>query len=242
MAVTNMNLNPNPNPSQAATTAMSSGMPYAPGTAGLGGLVGNWLGNQFNNPGQIYQEGMQPGIDRINQGVDRATGYISPWRQAGLSGLNDYMDMLKQYKNPQEMYNNIMGGWKMSQGAQKQMGGAMDAIQNRLATMGLTGSGQELKDLGQNFEDYAAKDQQQYLNNILGIGQTGLQGFNNLSNQGLNAGTNMGGFEMQGAQDIASMYNAIAAAQAAQAAKSNEETSGGLMGTLGAIGGKMGWL
>lgn len=204
----------------------------------IGAGIGNFMGNMFNNPASQYAEGMQPGMQRIDEATRRATGYLQPWQTAGQTGLTNYMDMLKRYQNPEEMYNNIMGGWKMSQGTQSRLGGAMDALKNSMAARGMMGSGQEMKDIGKTYEDYAAQDQQQYLNNILGIGQTGLQGNANLSQWGQNAGTNMGGYEMQGAQDITSMMNAIAAAQAAQAANENKENSD-LFGGIGSIVGKV---
>lgn len=230
------------NANQGNANAQSSG--FQPSWAGgmIGSGIMSMLGNRNNNPAEAYAEGMQPGIDRVNQGVDKATGYLNPWREAGMSGLNSYMDLLKKYQNPQQMYNDTMSGWKMSQGAQGQMNGAMDAIKNRMATMGLGGSGQEFKDLGKTFEDYAAKDQNQYFNNVMGIGNTGLQGYGNLSQQGAGAAGTMGGYEMQGAGDIASMYNAMAAAQAAQAANENKQGADAGGGIGGLLGGVMKWL
>ena len=241
-------------------------MNFKPSMSGfLGGAgIGNMIGNMFNNPADIYSSGMNQGIDYIKEatgqaenairgGVNQATGYLNPYNTAGQQGLNNWMSMLSKYNNPEDYYNKIMGNWKMSQGAQSQMTGAMDAIKNAMAARGMMGSGQELKDLGKTYEDYASRDQQNYLNNILGIGNTGLQGYGDLAHMGLNAAGNMGNFaygggtnianaHMQGAQDVTSMMNAIADAESKQAAAENKDT-GGFLGAIGSIGGgKLGWL
>ncbi len=241
-------------------------MNFQPSMQGfMGGAgIGSMIGNMFNNPADIYSSGMNQGMDYIKNatgqaenaihgGINQATGYQQPFYSAGQQGLNNWMGMLGRYNNPQEYYNQIMGGWKMSPGAQSKMGGAMDALKNSMASRGMMGSGQEMKDLGKTYEDYASQDQQQYFNNISGLGNTGLQGYGNLAMMGQNAANNMGNYaygggnnianvHMQGAEDVTSMMNAIAQAKAQQAANENKDTGGFLGGIGSMLGGKLGWL
>lgn len=196
--------------------------------------LGGWLGDRFSkDPSKIYEQGMQPGINQIREGVGRATSYLDPYRTGGMEALDRYMGMLNKYNDPMQHYNDIMSGWNMSPGMNNRLKGALDTVQNQLAARGMTNSGQEMTDLAKTTSDYIGEDQRNYLNDILGMEHTGMTGYGDISHMGEGAATTSGGYEMQGANDIASMYNAIALAKANEAAnrrRSNRDVGTGIGG------------
>lgn len=119
-----------------------------------------------------------------------ALGYFNPYMMMGNQAMNTLSPIYTQNaQNPMQSYNNIMQGFSLnpSQQYQQQMG--EQAISNNNATKGLLGSGQMSKDLYDYGQHSTDMYQQQYLNNILGIQNTGLSGLMNQSQLGMQGAT-----------------------------------------------------
>lgn len=188
------------------------------------------IGNYFfgDNPFDDYEKYSNQGENYIQQYQNQAAGYLDPYRQAGQQGLDAYRGMLSHYQDPTGYYNQIMGNWQATPTFQKRLSTGMDAIRNAMASRGLGGSGNELKGLTDYTQSAISQDMQQYLNNILGIGNTGLKGYGDLSHLGYLAGAQSGQYAMDAGQDLASMESAKAQAAAAQTNANNQNLWGGI--------------
>jgi len=193
---------------------------------GLGGAIGGFIGNELSSdPSKAYERYSSRGMDEIRRGTNEATGYLEPYRTGGMNALRHYMDMLSSYENPTDKYNDIMSGWEMSSGAKNMLNGALDKVKNEMAARGLTSSGQEFSDLGKTYEDYASRDQDNFLKNILGIEQTGLSGYQGLTNLGERSASESGRYAMEGAGDLASLFGAIARSRSSEAEAERQRNS-----------------
>lgn len=184
-----------------------------------------------SNAYDAYSSGMQKGQNQIGQYLNQAEGYLDPYRQAGQAGITGYENALAPYNDPMGYYNKIAGNYQMSPGAQFRMKTGMDAVRNAMASQGFGGSGNEAKGLTDYTQGVINQDQNQYINSVLGIGQTGLQGYGNLMGQGFNAANASGNYAMNAGQDIASMQAAMANA-ASQNANNNQNNLWGGMGAI----------
>lgn len=165
-------------------------------------------------PYETMAGGYGQGEEGISSATGKAAGYLSPYDKIGRSALNEYFSGLNQAKDPESFINQIMSHYQESPAVQFQRKQGISALENQAAATGFTGSGQELKDITKFSQGIASQGQQQWLNNILGARQSFLGGLRGLGLQGQQAATGMGGYQMQGASDLASLMAAKAKAQA----------------------------
>lgn len=196
--------------------------------AGVGAGVAG-IGNAMfgNNPLDEYGNYMNQGMGTINDYYNKASGFMAPYRDAGGRGLSGYESMLSRYQDPTKYYNDVASSYQMSPGAQFRMNTGMDAVRNAMAAQGLGGSGQEGRELTNYTQGVINQDMNNYIDRIFGVGQTGLQGYGNLSGLGFNAANASGNYAMGAAGDIASMQSAMAQAAANQANTNNSDFWGG---------------
>lgn len=145
------------------------------------------LGGLFGNSDRPYQKAQ----DSFNQYNQQAQNQFEPYSQAGQRGLNKYQNFLSQYKNPQDFLSKIMSGYNESPGARYQQQMGTHAATNAFSAAGLTGSTPFAQFLDQQSQGIASQDMQQYLKNILGIGDTYLGGQQHLMDQGFNANSHI---------------------------------------------------
>jgi hypothetical protein len=183
-------------------------------------------------PYKTEAAGYGKGIDTMQQAVGTSTGYLNPYLQTGTQALGQEYAGLQQMQDPTGFYNKIMDAYQQSPATQFQMQQGLNALKNTAAATGYTGSGKEMQDLMKYSQDLTSQGQQSFLQNILGIHGQYLAGLQGLGQQGQQAGTTMGGWQMQGGQDIAALQaeqaKALAQAQGAQAS-----TIGSLMNNAG---------
>lgn len=174
-----------------------------------------------SQPYETEAAGYGTGEGYIQDATKAATGYLNPYLQAGTGALGQYQSQLGQMSDPTSFYNNIMSQYQDSPATQFQRQQGLNSLQNTAAATGYTGSGKELKDIDQFSQGVTAQGQNQFLQNILGIHNNFLQGLQGLTGMGQQAGTTMGGFQMQGAQDRAEEEAAKAQAEAQAQAQSS---------------------
>jgi len=211
--------------------------------AGLGGGLGSFLGSILGGPSDYTGGGektLSGAEDYIKQMYQQGIGQLSPYEQAGRGALGDYMSALGAYKDPTQLYSQIMSGYQQSPAAQFQEQQGLGQLQNVMGAQGLAGSGQEAKDVLQYSQGLSSQDMQQYLNNVLGMGQTYLGGMGGLGQMGYGAAGQMAGLGMQAGQQVGGLSEALANAQALAAQRQAQSASGmgGLLG--GALGGALG--
>lgn len=159
---------------------------FSAGSPGMSGLA-SLLGGMFGNSGAPYQDAS----NTLNQYAQQAQGYQNPFYNAGVGAINPYQHMLQGMSNPKDFYNNIMGGYSQSPGAQYQQQQGMRAAQNMGSASGLSGSTPLMQQAQQNAQGISSQDQQQYFNNIMGINQGAMNGYQNLMQGGQGAANNL---------------------------------------------------
>ena len=198
---------------------------------GIGGLLsGGLFGSTVPDLG--------PAQDFIKSQIARGQGFLSPFQQAGISSLGPLQQLLMQGEDPTALINKIQTQFTQSPAQKAQQEQALSAAKSALAAQGLSGSGLGSQDLAQTVGDVLGRQQQQYLQNVLGVrGQT-LGGLGDLTRLGEGAGAQMGQFGMSGAQDIANLMAAQAQAEA-EARASSAQGAGGLFGDIGSLFGSI---
>lgn len=127
---------------------------------------------------------MQNAYDTIGQYYNR----LKPYMDTGEHDLSSYSSLAHQLSDdPTGFYNNIMNQYKMSPGAQEQMGYLQDQTANAAAKGGYLGTPNEQMDLSNQLQRLIDQDQQQYYGNVMQPFQLGYQGLSNDAAQGLRA-------------------------------------------------------
>lgn len=157
-------------------------------------LMGPAITGAMSVAGGLFNrnKGFKNPADAANKYLNQIPGtikpYYDPFINAGkgmMPGMNDiYTQMMS---NPTEFFNNLASGYKQSPGYAAALKEAMGGIENASAAGGMAGSAMHQKLAGEEASNMAAKDFQQYIDNLLGITKTGLQGGENTVNRGYDA-------------------------------------------------------
>lgn len=181
------------------------------------GFLGNFLGRFGGSKigaAQGVLGGEQAGLGTL-KGFE---GQLSPFQQAGVSALGEFQTAIQpQIKDPVGFINNIASQFQLSPGAQFQTQQGIDAARQGGVTSGQLGSGAEQKALSQFAQGVTSQGQQQFLQNVLGQRQQGLQGLQGLIGSGLSADQLQEQFLSALAQQQAQVGAAKGALSAAQA-------------------------
>lgn len=153
------------------------------GMGGMGGGLGQFFSGLFGNSGAPFEDFMKEFQKYMNQSQQ----HQKPWEQAGLGALGDYQNNLNGMKDPQEYLKKIMSGYQESDAAKNMQRSSMNASNNAASSSGLLGSSALQQQAQQNAGAISSNDQQNYLNNITGIGNTYRGGLQNLMGGGQNA-------------------------------------------------------
>lgn len=192
----------------------------------LGGL-GGLFGGLFGNSGAPYDKY----TDQINQWGGKGAGAQQPYQDAGTGAISDYQKWLQGQKDPGQFINGLMSGYKESPYAQNLQQEAMRAGQNAGSASGLMGSTPLMQQMQQNAGNIASQDQNQWLQNVLGINSQYGQGQQNLINGGQGAANSLTNlYSHMGDKNAEGAYGK-------QAGKNNDfwNTIGGLGGILGSF-------
>lgn len=150
---------------------------------GFGSGLGGFLGGIFGDSGAPYKEYM----DWVNKGIEGK----KPYQEAGTGAIKNYQDWLEGQKDPSGFINKLMGDYQESPYAQYLQKQSVRAGQNAASASGLSGSTPLMQQLQQNAGNIASQDQNQWLQNVLGINTQYGQGQNNLVNTGQNAANSL---------------------------------------------------
>lgn len=166
--------------------------------SGLGGLLGGMFGDQ----GSPYGAAMGP-YQQYNQ---QAANGQNPFLQAGQGAVGNYQNWLQGMQNPSQFINGLMGQYQQSPWAKYQQQAATRGANNLGSASGLTGSTPLQLQAQQNAGNISSQDQQNWLQNVLGINNQYGMGQQNLMNSGQNAAnalTGLYGNEAQGMGNLA---------------------------------------
>lgn len=198
------------------------------------GVIAPWMyGESSSDAYSQMSDQLQQAIDVINQYLGQSIGYLQPFYDAGIGGLNAFQKGLTPLGSPVQLMNQLMGQYQPSQYAQAQIAQETNAANAAAAASGMLGSGAEQQALQQSAQAITSKDMQDWLGNIFNIYGGYMKGQQSLMNQGFQSGKQMGGWTMQGGEDIANIIGEQAMADMISKMMSS-------IGNAGAMGGLSG--
>lgn len=156
---------------------------------GFGAGVGSAAGGLFNLfGGGDYKNPADAAMPYLNQIPGVGHQYYDPWINQGLGAAGQSQGVYNQMtNNPNDYYNKIAAGYKQSPGYQFKLQQGLGAAGNAAAFGGMAGSPQHQQQAAGIAEGYANQDFNDYLNQVLGINKTGLQGQENAQTRGFGA-------------------------------------------------------
>jgi len=190
------------------------------------------LGNLFGSGNQRSpQDAANKYLNQIpGVGHDAYDPYINQGRESGANAHSQYESMIN---DPQGFINNILNGYKESEGYQYQKGQLEKSLSNTAAAGGIRGTPQDQLNQGEGVQKLLSADQQQWLTNVLGRYDKGLGGEEVEAERGYNASGNLadilgGNLNQQGE---------IAFNDQQQKNKSRSDTINALIKAFGTAGG-----
>jgi hypothetical protein len=210
------------------------------GTAlGIGTALGGLFGGQSAGRGHDEMaRQIQQAMEEQRRLTGQANDLIRPWYDAGRGNLGEYQQNYKNLMNP-EFIEKLSGRYQMSPHAQFQMKQGQDAITNAASASGNLNSGQFGRNMGNYAQDITSRDQNQWLDRMLGQYNQGLGHQQGMVNTGGQYGSQMG-------QNLIGMgdrnMQAMMGAQNARM-QGNQAREGGwasLLGGLSGLGGLVG--
>lgn len=200
-------------------------------TPGSGAYGAQLISGLTGNSGAPYEGAM----DKYQEWAKKAEDAQSPYANAGREAIPHYQQWLNGMKDPSGFINHLMGQYGESPWAKFQQQQAMRAAQNQGSASGLTGSTPLNQFAQQNARDISSQDQNQWLQNVLGINTQYGQGQNNLIGYGQNSAnalTNMYG-------DMGRQMGEAEYGRKAGEGQDKSNIWGGLLGTAGTVVGSM---
>lgn len=128
---------------------------------------------------------------QYNKYMEQANQTQQPWLNAGTGALGEYQNWLQGQQDPSGFINNLMGQYNESPYAHYMQQQSMNAGQNAASANGLMGSTPLMQQLQQNATNISGQDQNQWLQNVLGINTQYGQGQQNLMQGGQNAANSL---------------------------------------------------
>ena len=157
------------------------------------GLLGGLIGGDNKNP---FDEAMNQ-YKQYGQNAEEAQ---NPFYTAGTGAIGDYQSWLKNMKDPAGFLNNLTSQYHESPYAKYQQNQATRAAQNVGSASGLTGSTPLMLQAQENAANISSQDQNQWLQNALGINTQYGQGQQNLMQGGQRSADQLSNIRMQLAQ------------------------------------------
>ncbi len=153
----------------------------------FGSSLGGFLGGIFGNSDQPYDNAM----NQYREYGDKAQSQLQPYAKAGADAIPHYQQWLESQKDPSKFINDTMGNYHESPYERFLQQQSMFAGQNAASANGLSGSTPMMMQMQQNAGNIASQDQNQWLQNVLGINTQYGQGQQNMMNSGSNAANSL---------------------------------------------------
>jgi hypothetical protein len=167
--------------------------------------------------------------DLIRQFLQQGLGFLDPFQKAGVGALGQFQQELGARQDPTAFLNRIMGQFQESPGAKFQQQQGLEAAKSAAQAAGTLGSGAQQRALTQFGQGVSSQDMQQYLQNVLGIGQQRMGGLQSLIGGGQQAAGQEAGLTEQAGSQLAQLQQLMSMAQAGE----SEAGAGGLARLLG---------
>lgn len=188
---------------------------------GLGSGIMDVLGGGGQSGYGDVQQQLQQAMDWMHQNFPNLQGYS----QAGSQEIPGYQNSVNQMQDPFAFADQVGQHYQQSANAKNSINDITRAMNNAGAASGMAGSPALQRALAENVNNISQGDQQNYLNDIMGIHNQYMQGANSMMNNGLNAANSITG---QG-NAFSGLYGDIGNAQLGQS-QSNASAWGNLFG------------
>ncbi len=130
------------------------------------------------------QQAAERSAEEMRQLREQFGGYYDPYISAGGTAISEYLPSIQRMADPQQFYSQMMQGYQTSPQAQLALEEGTRAATQGASASGMLGSGEMMKGLQKYGQQLTAADEQQWLQNMLGIygGYTG--GLSEISGMG----------------------------------------------------------
>lgn len=129
-------------------------------------------------------QGYRDASNTMQNAMGNYSNMISPYIQAGTNSLNPYQAAVGYMGNPSQYIQQLMQGYQMTPQAQYALQQGERAANAGDAATGMAGSGAEQKELQRLGQGITEQDQQQYLQNRLGVANENVSNLANLAGMG----------------------------------------------------------
>ena len=175
----------------------------------------------------------KPYLDRAEQTTRAAYDpYIQRGNEAGQILSNEYDTMLN---DPAKIIDYLMSSYEPSAGYQYKQNQLTKSIGNTARAGGVAGTSEHQRQQAEMIDSLLGADMQEWLGNLLGVRNQGLQGYQGWDTQGYNATQNEAG-------DLGNIYGTqsqLAYKGAEQHNANHNDMLQGLMKLFGTIGGSI---
>lgn len=166
-------------------TALLNMLGLGTGAAGIGGGLYNIFSKGPNLSGEANKY--------LNQIPGAMQPYYQPYMTAGQNALGQLMGQYGSLTgNTGDVYNKLAGGYQQSPGYQSALQEAMRGVGNQAAAGGMAGSPAAQVSAAEYSGKLAQQDFGDYMNRMMGLYNTGLQGLSGINQMGFNANTDYG--------------------------------------------------
>lgn len=145
----------------------------------------SWLDNLFGGGGKSPMDSANQYLDQIpgvaHQGYD---DYVNAGKDASGKTKTQYESMMN---DPTGFINKLMEGYKTSEGYNFQKDQLTKELGNTAAAGGIAGTPQDQMNQGQGVQKLLSADMQQFLQNVLGRYDKGLEGEEGVATRGYDA-------------------------------------------------------
>lgn len=141
---------------------------------------------------KLFGGGGKNPMDAANQYLNQIPGVAhqgyDPYVNAGLDASGKTKSKYEDLMNdPTGFINKLMEGYKPSEGYQFQKEQLTKELGNTAAAGGIAGTPQDQMNQGEGIQKLLSGDMQQFLKNVLGVFDTGLEGEEGVANRGYDA-------------------------------------------------------
>lgn len=162
------------------------------------------------------QAEIEKAIQALQGNYDQGRAAYQPWATAGTNALANLNQYYGKMADPQAYYKQVMSGWNMSPAAQMQAQYGQKAMNQSAAAGGTVGTPAQQEGVARFMQNLVSGDQQQYLDNVMGIGNNYAAGEGNIMNTGYNAAGNIANSYFNQGNSIAGLYGNMGQAQLQQ--------------------------
>lgn len=148
----------------------------------------------------LFGGGSEDASDALQRGFNEAQGYQRPYYEAGQRAGTNLEGFLSSMQDPSSYYERLMSGYKPSTSFNMKKNRILEMLSNQAAATGRFGTPAQTREETDYLNDLLGSDMQNYLNNILGIGDRYQSGESGLYQGGVTAAGHLSNMAMQRSQ------------------------------------------